>query len=102
MAKGDRGRAKEALLPVPPCVFPSFFCSALAVLLASVEGFGARGSSVKVAARDQMTMKIFDWKRRDAFASFEVPAGTVLSRLTSHSSQRQTKKKKSHTSFIPC
>lgn len=43
------------------------------------DAFGSTGSSVKAVTRGDISMKIFDWKQREAFKTFEIPEDYVLS-----------------------
>lgn len=47
----------------------------LVVALASVAGFGVPGARVASRASADLSMKIFDWKARDAFVDFTIPDG---------------------------
>ena len=48
---------------------------ALLGFLATVQAWGAPTSRSITARREGMSMKIFDWKQREAFADYEIPAG---------------------------
>lgn len=47
----------------------------LSVLLVSVEAWGAPSLRAATRRQGEVSMKIFDWKARDAFVDYEIPAG---------------------------
>jgi large subunit ribosomal protein L15 len=56
-----------------------FIVAALALLMTTVDAFGATGSSVRVSNRvGDINMKIFDWKQRELFETYTVPDDFVL------------------------
>jgi len=46
--------------------------------MASGFGLGARTVVHRQDARHALSMKVFDWQRREAFQSFTIPDGTLL------------------------
>lgn len=54
----------------------------LSVLLVSVEAWGAPSLRAATRRQGEVSMKIFDWKARDAFVDYEIPADYVLSPST--------------------
>jgi len=44
-----------------------------------IDAFQSTGSSVKAVTKGDISMKIFDWKAREAFKTFEIPDDYVLS-----------------------
>ena len=58
---------------------------AILSVLVSVQAWGAPSSaSSRVSIRQDVTMKIFDWKARDAFVDYTIPAGTCRPLLCTH------------------
>jgi hypothetical protein len=47
----------------------------LGFLAGTVQAWGAPTSKTVTARRGGMAMKIFDWKQREAFVDYEIPAG---------------------------
>ena len=62
---------------------------ALALLATHVSAFGAAGmlaSPVRARTSGDLNMKIFDWKRRQLFETYEVPSGELRPRREGGSS----------------
>ena len=51
---------------------------ALLSFFASVQAWGVSTSGSRLAVRrGGLSMKIFDWKQREAFADYEIPSGKL-------------------------